>query len=136
MGKTSGKNRNRDRKKKKKSNKLNANNIVPENNNKQFANKHVFREVKSHPILSSSSIPASSSSSFHHMQYPLPFPSHLPRPKDDFLRNTSLYEKSFQIALQTAYEGFAMDLSVDSRNNKKKITRMIITLSKQAVEVQ
>eukprot|EP00934_Nitzschia_sp_Nitz4_P000143 Nitzschia sp. Nitz4//scaffold236_size30323//1868//4159//NITZ4_007983-RA/size30323-processed-gene-0.11-mRNA-1//1//CDS//3329543478//143//frame0 len=42
------------------------------------------------------------------------FPSALPRPKDDFLRNHTPYKESFQKALETAYEGFVVDASTAS----------------------
>jgi len=43
---------------------------------------------------------------------PLPFPSHLPRPHNDFLRDESPYQDSYQQALKTAYEGFVVDESI------------------------
>ena len=50
---------------------------------------------------------------------PLPFPSHLKRPKNDFLRDEEPYKESFQSALTTAYEGFVVDKSI--RNEEEKI---------------
>ena len=47
---------------------------------------------------------------------PLVFPSHLTRPKDDFLRNQKPYIDSFQAALKTSYEGFAVDESIGRPN--------------------
>ena len=46
----------------------------------------------------------------HPVSLPLPFPSGLPFPKDSFLRNEAPYEQSFQSAIDTAYEGMAVDL--------------------------
>lgn len=40
---------------------------------------------------------------------PLPFPSGLDIPKNSFLRNEEPYQQSFQTALDTCYEGFAVD---------------------------
>lgn len=46
---------------------------------------------------------------------PPPFPSHLPFPKDDFLRNSNdrLGGESFNTALDTTYEGLAWDTAAD-----------------------
>jgi hypothetical protein len=44
---------------------------------------------------------------------------HLPRPKDDFLRNQEPYKESFQAALKTSYEGFAVDESAGRPNESK-----------------
>jgi len=41
---------------------------------------------------------------------PLPFPARLKVPKDSFLRNEEPYIESFQAALDTSYEGFAVDM--------------------------
>lgn len=46
----------------------------------------------------------------HGVLLPLPFPSGLTVPTDSFLRNESPYEEAFQAALDTAYEGFVVDL--------------------------
>jgi alpha-ketoglutarate-dependent dioxygenase FTO len=66
----------------------------------------------SNPTTSTSS---SSSSSSRHTDtlLPLPFPSSLSFPSDDFLRNEEPYKKSFQAAHTTAYEGFVVDETVD-----------------------
>ena len=45
---------------------------------------------------------------------PLAFPSGLPVPENSFLRNEAPYEMSFRAALETSYEGFAVDTSLDS----------------------
>jgi len=50
---------------------------------------------------------------------PLPFPSGVPFPKDAFLRNIEPYKKSFQTALDTCYEGFAIDLTVPAITESK-----------------
>lgn len=46
----------------------------------------------------------------HKISLPLPFPSGLEVPAASFLRNEPPYEQSFQAALDTAYEGFVVDL--------------------------
>eukprot|EP00980_Cylindrotheca_fusiformis_P008195 scaffold1736_cov127-Cylindrotheca_fusiformis.AAC.9 len=45
-------------------------------------------------------------------ELPLPFPSHLPFPSYDFLRNEEPYKESFHAALRTSYEGFVVDDSL------------------------
>jgi FTO catalytic domain/FTO C-terminal domain len=40
---------------------------------------------------------------------PLPFPSHLPRPPHGFLRDVAPFQESFRAALQTSFQGFAVD---------------------------
>jgi FTO catalytic domain/FTO C-terminal domain len=40
---------------------------------------------------------------------PLPFPPDLPRPQHGFLRDVAPYRESFQAALQTSYQGVAVD---------------------------
>ena len=53
---------------------------------------------------------------------PLPFPSHMIRPTNDFLRNEEPYKESFQSALNTAYEGFVVDEKVfmDGRDDQEE----------------
>jgi alpha-ketoglutarate-dependent dioxygenase FTO len=46
---------------------------------------------------------------------PLSFPPNLPVPKRTFLRNETPYEEAFQAALETSYEGFAVDLPSDQK---------------------
>jgi len=41
--------------------------------------------------------------------YPLPFPSNVATPKDTFLRDVSPYRESYRKAIETSYEGFAVD---------------------------
>ena len=70
------------------------------------------------PLLpkSNKSAPSSSSSSSSSTSgggpFPLNFPSHLQKPKGEFLRDTAPYQDSFREALRTAYEGFAFDKTV------------------------
>jgi mRNA N6-methyladenine demethylase len=66
-------------------------------------------------LLSSSSASSSSETEDNNNQQhddgplPLAFPTNLPRPANDFLRNESPYRTSFMAAMETAYEGFVVD---------------------------
>ena len=51
--------------------------------------------------------------------YPPPFPKDLPIPKDDFLTYTGKYKESFARAIDTCYEGFAVDKGPSSSNDEK-----------------
>lgn len=61
---------------------------------------------------------------------PLPFPSHLRRPSNDFLRDEGPYKESFQAALKTSYEGFVVD---DSVGEHQVVTRYLEQMRKKQI---
>lgn len=77
----------------------------------------VRRTVRGDSLVATAESTAARSSLIHHSKssasLPLPFPPGLPLPKDAFLCNTEPYKKSFQAAIDTCYEGFAVDLQIN-----------------------
>lgn len=71
---------------------------------------------------------ATASNTVTSQQYPLAFPSHLPRPSNDFLRDVEGFQDSYQTALKTSYEGFAVDEGVagnDETNIQQALQEMV-----------
>jgi alpha-ketoglutarate-dependent dioxygenase FTO len=66
-------------------------------------------QPKSQPAPEPTIVKTRTPHSKHKILLPLPFPPKLPVPKESFLRNEAPYQKSFQVALNTSYEGLVVD---------------------------
>ncbi len=92
---------------------------------KQQRNSHPTNKKKGRTETSSPSVSSSANKSRHqtslipnnssnkaNVPLPLPFPHapDLPIPEKDFLRNVEPYKRSFRTAIETSYEGFAVDM--------------------------
>jgi alpha-ketoglutarate-dependent dioxygenase FTO len=85
-------------------------NITMGKGNKRRRNaKSDETQPKSHPVPEPTAVKTRTPHSKHKISLPLPFPPNLPVPKESFLRNQAPYQKSFQAALETSYEGLVVD---------------------------